>query len=48
MSEMTSTIIAEQEKLTGTGKAYPSKAYAAQSAGSAIPISTRYVMNGKP
>jgi uncharacterized zinc-type alcohol dehydrogenase-like protein len=36
MSEMTSTITVEQEKLTGTGKAYPAKAYAAQSAASGL------------
>jgi uncharacterized zinc-type alcohol dehydrogenase-like protein len=36
MSEMTSTITAEQEKLTGTGKVYPAKAYAAQSAASGL------------
>jgi uncharacterized zinc-type alcohol dehydrogenase-like protein len=36
MSEMTSTITAEQEKLTGTGKAYSAKAYAAQSAASGL------------
>jgi uncharacterized zinc-type alcohol dehydrogenase-like protein len=36
MSEMTSTITADQEKLTGTGKVYPAKAYAAQSAASGL------------
>ena len=33
---MTSTIVADQKSLTGTGKAYPAKAYAAQSAASGL------------
>lgn len=36
MSEMTSTITAEEKNLTGMGKAYPAKAYAAQSAVSGL------------
>lgn len=36
MSEKTSTITAEERRLTGTGKAYAAKAYAAQSAASGL------------
>jgi len=36
MSEMTSTIAAEEKSLTGAGRAYPAKAYAAQSASSKL------------
>jgi alcohol dehydrogenase (NADP+) len=36
MSEMTSTIAVEEKSLTGTAKAYPAKAYAAQSARSGM------------
>jgi|SRR5450631_2669783 alcohol dehydrogenase (NADP+) len=36
MSEMTSTITAEEKNLTGTGKTYPAKAYGAQGATSAL------------
>jgi alcohol dehydrogenase (NADP+) len=36
MSEMTSTIAVEEKGLTGTAKAYPAKAYAAQSARSGM------------
>src|SRR5271167_1876191 len=40
MSEMTSTINSEEKRLTGTGKAYPAMAYAAQSAASGLaPVS---------
>jgi alcohol dehydrogenase (NADP+) len=42
MSEMTSTITAEEKNLTGTGKAYPAKAYGAQSAASGlVPVTIR-------
>src|SRR5260221_8055094 len=36
MSEMTSTIIADEKSLTSTGKSYPAKAYGAQSAASGL------------
>src|SRR5579863_1203554 len=36
MSETASTIIADEKSLTGTSKAYPAKAYAAQSAASGL------------
>src|SRR6202158_2066848 len=36
MSEMTSTMIADEKTLTETGKAYPAKAYGAQSPTSAL------------
>ena len=35
---MTSTIVADQKSSTGTGKAYPAKAYAAQSAASGLAL----------
>ena len=36
MSEITSTVTADEKSLTGTGKAYPARAYAAQSAVSGL------------